>query len=110
MLMCGYYFHISRFKMGVAGNGNSDMIKNVVTTVMQFIKKKQQPYISPCDGRVIRLYYLYTFWICMFVYSTVWYSWYHKDPMICISKWSLRVYFTSRGNYPRFGKVTKLLT
>ena len=75
--------------MGVAGNGNSDMVKNVIAGVMQFIKKKQLPYINPCDGRVIRLYYLYTFWVCMFLFSTVWYSWYHKDPMICVSKFNV---------------------
>jgi len=74
--------------MGVAGQGGSDMLRNVVTNVMHFIKKKQSPFTLLCDGRVLKMYYMYTFWLCIFIFSTVWYSWYNKDPMICVNKYN----------------------
>jgi len=64
------------------------MLRNVVTNVMGFIKKRQSAFIQPCDGRILKMHHQYTLWICLFLFCTVWHSWYNKDPLICVNKFN----------------------
>ena len=71
--------------MAIVGHGGSDIIRQLVGNVINIFKKKRVPCTSPCDGFVLKMHYQWTFWIMLAGFSCIWYSWYHRDVITCVS-------------------------
>lgn len=71
--------------MTIVGHGGADIIRQLVGNVVNIFKKKRAPCTSPCDGRVLKMHYQWTFWILLANFSAVWYSWYHRDVITCVN-------------------------
>lgn len=68
--------------------GGAEIFKAVIGQVLQLIKRKRQHSTATCDGVVLKMHYMYTFWMCLGIFSAVWYSWYHKDSIVCASQYN----------------------
>ncbi|KAK7078949.1 hypothetical protein SK128_003710 [Halocaridina rubra] len=47
--------------------------------------------VSPCDGFVLRMHYRWTFVVFMACFLTVWYNWYTKEDIVCVSHFNAAV-------------------
>ena len=75
--------------MGFTGGSRSfDIIRQVVGNVVNFINKRPTPCTAPCDGWVLKMHYQWTFWIFLGGFTAIWQSWYHKDVIVCTSKFN----------------------
>ena len=74
--------------MTIAGNGGGDVVRQFTANVVNLIKKKRPPGTATCDGDVLKLHYKYTFWMFLGGFSAVWYSWYHRDVIVCSAKFN----------------------
>ena len=71
--------------MTIVGHGGADIIRQMVGNVVNIFKKKRAPCTSPCDGRILKMHYQWTFWLFLANFSAVWYSWYHRDVITCVN-------------------------
>ncbi|XP_076059297.1 innexin inx2-like [Oratosquilla oratoria] len=71
--------------MAIVGHGGTDIIRQLVGNVVNIFKKKRAVCTSPCDGLIIKMHYQWTFWLLLAGFSCVWYSWYHRDVITCVS-------------------------
>jgi len=71
--------------MAIIGHGGTDIIRQLVGNVVNIFKKKRAPCTAPCDGLVLKMHYQWTFWLLLAGFSAVWYSWYHRDVITCVS-------------------------
>ncbi|MCL4152597.1 UNVERIFIED_CONTAM: hypothetical protein GTU68_001450 [Idotea baltica] len=71
--------------MAIVGHGGSDIIRQLVGNVVNIFKKKRSVCTSPCDGLVLKMHYQWSFWLFLAGFSAVWYSWYHRDVITCVS-------------------------
>ncbi|XP_076059296.1 innexin inx2-like isoform X2 [Oratosquilla oratoria] len=62
-----------------------DIIRQIVGNVVNIFNKRASPCTAPCDGMVLRMHYQWTFWVLLGGFSSVWYSWYHRDVITCAS-------------------------
>ena len=70
------------------GGRNFDVIRQISSNVLNVFNKKQGLVIGPCDGWILRMHYQWTFWIFMGGFSAIWYSWFHRDVIQCVSHFS----------------------
>lgn len=67
------------------GAGSVD-IRSIFSTILNVIKSRaNQICASTCDGLVLRMHYRWTFCFLLGGFLTVWYSWYHRDVITCVS-------------------------
>ncbi|KAK3856591.1 hypothetical protein Pcinc_037096 [Petrolisthes cinctipes] len=67
------------------GGGSVD-IRTIVGTVVNFFKSRaNQICAATCDGLVLRMHYRWTFCLLLGGFLTVWYSWFHRDVITCVS-------------------------
>ncbi|XP_063610412.1 innexin inx2-like isoform X4 [Penaeus indicus] len=71
--------------MAIIGHGGTDIVRQLVGNVVNIFKKKRAPCTSPCDGLILKMHYQWTFWLLLAGFSAVWYSWYHRDVITCVS-------------------------
>ena len=73
--------------MGMPGQGGRsfDIIRQVVGNVVNIFNKRPSVCTAPCDGMVLKMHYQWTFWIMLGGYSSIWYSWFHRDVITCAS-------------------------
>ncbi|XP_037790298.1 innexin inx2-like [Penaeus monodon] len=50
-----------------------------------FKSRANQICAASCDGLVLRMHYRWTFCLLMGMFLTVWYSWYYRDVISCVS-------------------------
>jgi len=62
-----------------------DIIRQIVGNVVNIFNKRLSPCTAPCDGMVLKMHYQWTFWVLLGGFSTIWYSWYHRDVITCAS-------------------------
>ena len=72
----------------VVGLGGSDFIKKFAGNVIHFINRRPTPCTAPCDGWVLKMHYQWTFWLFLAGFTAIWQSWYHKDVIVCTSKFN----------------------
>lgn len=71
--------------MPSVGGGSVD-IRSILGSVINIIKSRaNQICASTCDGLVLRMHYRWTFCVLIGSFLTVWYSWYHRDVITCVS-------------------------
>ncbi|KAG7166094.1 innexin inx2-like [Homarus americanus] len=71
--------------MPAIGAGNAD-IRSICGIVLNVIKSKVNHICSAtCDGLVLRMHYRWTFFLLLGTFLTVWYSWYHREIITCVS-------------------------
>lgn len=67
------------------GAGSVD-IRSILSSVLNVIKSRANQICSAtCDGLVLRMHYRWTFCLLVGNFLTVWYSWYHRDVITCVS-------------------------
>lgn len=67
------------------GAGSVD-IRSIFSSILNVIKSRaNQICSSTCDGLVLRMHYRWTFCLLLGGFLTVWYSWYHRDVITCVS-------------------------
>ena len=71
--------------MTILGQGGGNLVQQVLSNVIKIVKKKNSPCTAPCDGFVLKMHYQWTFWMLLGGFSMVWYSWYHRDIITCVS-------------------------
>ncbi|XP_068234808.1 innexin inx2-like isoform X2 [Palaemon carinicauda] len=72
-------------RMPSVGGGSVD-IRSILGSVLNVIKSRaNQICSSTCDGLVLRMHYRWTFCMLLGGFLTVWYSWYHRDVITCVS-------------------------
>ena len=70
----------------MAANGRTfDIIRQFIGNVVNICNKRAVPCTSSCDGMVLKMHYQWTFWVLLGSFSTIWYSWYHRDVITCAS-------------------------
>ena len=74
--------------MGILGQGNGNIIQQILGNVIHVFKKKRSPCSSLCDGRIMKLHYQFTFYIFLIGFSAVWFSWYYSNVITCTSKFN----------------------
>ena len=62
-----------------------DIIRHIGANVVNIFNKKAVPCTAPCDGLILKMHYQWTFWVLLGSFSTIWYSWYHRDVITCAS-------------------------
>ena len=70
------------------GGRSFDIIRQVTGNVINIFNKRQSVCTAPCDGWILKMHYQWTFWIFMGGFSTIWYSWFHRDVIQCVSHFS----------------------
>ena len=71
--------------MTILGQGGTDIIRQVLGNVVNVFKKKRSVCTAPCDGMVLKMHYQWSFWVFLAGFSAVWYSWYQRDVITCVS-------------------------
>ncbi|KAK3856590.1 hypothetical protein Pcinc_037095 [Petrolisthes cinctipes] len=67
------------------GAGSVD-IRSILGSILNVIKSRaNQICAATCDGLVLRMHYRWTFCLLLGGFLTVWYSWYHRDVITCVS-------------------------
>lgn len=74
--------------MPIAGQSSQNIVQQFLQTILNFIKKKRQGGTAPSDGLILKLHYKWSFWFMLFIFSTVWYAWYHSELMVCVNKFN----------------------
>lgn len=74
--------------MPVAGHPGQHVLQQFYQLVLNFIKKKHAGCTSPSDGIVLKMHYKWSFWFLLFIYTVVWYAWYHSELLICANKFN----------------------
>ena len=74
--------------MSNQGRGGVDIVRAITSNVVNLFKSKQNICTAPCDGWILKMHYMWTFWIFIGCYSAVWFSWFHKDVITCVSHFS----------------------
>ena len=74
--------------MGILGQGNGNLIQQVLGNVIHVFKKKRPPCSSIVDGRVLKMHYQWSFFIFLFGFSAVWFSWYYSNVITCVSRFN----------------------
>ncbi|MCL4149735.1 UNVERIFIED_CONTAM: hypothetical protein GTU68_013401 [Idotea baltica] len=71
--------------MPAIGGGNMD-IRSLISSVVNFAKSKASHVATaPCDGFVLKMHYRWTFFLFLGGFFSVWYNWYHRDIITCVS-------------------------
>ncbi|KAK8745125.1 hypothetical protein OTU49_000466 [Cherax quadricarinatus] len=61
-------------------------IRAIIGSVLNVIKTRaNQICAATCDGLVLRMHYRWTFCLLLGGFLTVWYSWYYRDVITCVS-------------------------
>lgn len=65
-------------------------ITNHINLVRKFVAKKRKQMVPSgfVDNRVLKLHYKYMFYVLIFIYLSIWQSWYQKDVMTCVNKFN----------------------
>ncbi|KAL7639864.1 UNVERIFIED_CONTAM: hypothetical protein RMT77_009277 [Armadillidium vulgare] len=71
--------------MAIGGHSAGDVVRQVVANVVNIFKKKRAVCTSPCDGLILKMHYQWSFWLFLTGFSAVWYSWYQRDVITCVS-------------------------
>ncbi|XP_063846207.1 innexin inx2-like isoform X2 [Scylla paramamosain] len=72
-------------RMPSIGAGSVD-IRSIFSSILNVIKSRANQICSAtCDGLVLRMHYRWTFCLLLGGFLTVWYSWYHRDVITCVS-------------------------
>lgn len=66
-----------------------DLMRQVGSTVTNFFNPKEHNIVPPSDGPVLRLHYRWTFFLTMLGFATIWYSWFHRDVIVCVSHFNI---------------------
>ena len=74
--------------MAILGQGNGNLIQQIIVNAVNVFKKKKPPCSSIVDGRILKMHYQWTFSIFLFVFSAVWFSWYFSHTITCASKFN----------------------
>ncbi|KAF2364992.1 Innexin [Trinorchestia longiramus] len=71
--------------MPSVGTGSID-IRTIVSSIVNVIKSRANVVCTaPCDGVVLKMHYRWTFFVLIGNFFTVWYQWYHRDVISCVS-------------------------
>jgi len=66
--------------------GKFDLLRQLAQSVVNIFHNRRQYSITPpTDGVVLKMHYKYTFWLLMAGFATVYYNWYHRDIIVCVS-------------------------
>ncbi|XP_063612578.1 innexin inx2-like isoform X1 [Penaeus indicus] len=78
------FFH-ERARMPSIGTGSVDL-RSILGSILNVVKSRaNQICAATCDGLVLRMHYRWTFCIMLGGFLTVWYSWYYRDVITCVS-------------------------
>ncbi|XP_018017761.1 innexin inx2-like [Hyalella azteca] len=71
--------------MPSVGTGSVD-IRSIISSIVNVIKSRANVVCTaPCDGAILKLHYRFTFFVLIGGFFTVWYQWYHRDVITCVS-------------------------
>ncbi|XP_076059298.1 innexin inx2-like isoform X1 [Oratosquilla oratoria] len=72
-------------RMPSIGGGTVD-IRSIIGSIVNAVKSRaNQVCTAPCDGLVLKMHYRWTFFIMLGGFFTVWYQWYNRDVITCVS-------------------------
>ncbi|XP_071516561.1 innexin inx2-like isoform X2 [Panulirus ornatus] len=72
-------------RMPSIGAGSVD-IRSIFGSILNVIKTRaNQICAATCDGLVLRMHYRWTFCILLGGFLSVWYSWYYRELITCVS-------------------------
>ena len=74
--------------MSSQGGRSFDIIRQIAGNVVNIFNKRQSVCTAPCDGWILKMHYQWTFWVFMGGFSAIWYSWFHRDVIQCVSHFS----------------------
>ena len=76
--------------MGMPGQGGRsfDIIRQIFGNVVNIFNKRPSVCTAPCDGMVLKMHYQWTFWVLLGGFSAVWYSWFNRDIITCVSHYN----------------------
>ena len=74
--------------MSGQGGRSFDIIRQIAGNVVNIFNKRQNVCTAPCDGWILKMHYQWTFWVFMGGFSAIWYSWFHRDVIQCVSHFS----------------------
>ncbi|XP_042227281.1 innexin inx2-like isoform X2 [Homarus americanus] len=78
-------FRSSGARMPSIGAGSVDIRSLLGSVLNAFKTRANQICAATCDGLVLRMHYRWTFCLLLGTFLTVWYSWYHRDVITCVS-------------------------
>lgn len=71
--------------------GTTD-IHTIISSIINFTKTWYDPICSaPCEGLILTLHYKWTFYLLISGFLAVWYSWYYRDVIVCVSHFNSEV-------------------
>lgn len=71
--------------MPSVGTGSVD-IRSIISNIINVVKSRANAVCTaPCDGAVLKMHYRWTFFLLIGGFFTVWYQWYHRDVITCVS-------------------------
>ena len=70
------------------GGRSFDIIRQIAGNVINIFNKRPSICTPPCDGVVLQMHYKWTFWILLGGFSAIWYSWFHRDVITCVSHYN----------------------
>lgn len=62
-----------------------DLLRQFSQTVVSVFNRRESPVTQPTDGPILKMHYKYTFWLTMAGFAAIWYSWLHRDVIVCVS-------------------------
>ena len=74
--------------MPIQGGRSFDIIRQVTGNVINIFNKRPMICTAPCDGMVLRMHYQWTFWCMLGSFSAIWFSWFHRDVILCASHYN----------------------
>ena len=66
-----------------------NLFQSIVTQVINIRRNSRRP--NPSDGFILRMHYQWMFWFMIAVFGAVWYSWYHRDVIVCVSQFNAEI-------------------
>jgi len=72
-------------RMPAVGTGSVD-VRNILNSIVNFVKSKANTVCTaPCDGVILKMHYRWTFFIFIGTFFAVWYQWYARDVITCVT-------------------------
>ena len=75
----------------MAGRGpgrTPDLINQISNSVIKLFRRNEPICTAPCDGWILKMHYQWTFWVFITTFSSIMYSWFHSDVIVCASQFN----------------------
>uniref|UniRef100_A0A6A7FVA8 Innexin n=1 Tax=Hirondellea gigas TaxID=1518452 RepID=A0A6A7FVA8_9CRUS len=75
-------------RMPSVGTGSVD-IRSILSSILNVVKSRANAICTaPCDGAILKMHYRWTFFMLIGGFFTVWYQWYNRDVITCVSHYN----------------------